>query len=183
MAKMTVPALREKYHLAETTLRDAIKRGAFPAEKIGRDYIVDDETQEFQTWLEEHQNQSRVKGEQRKAVPLLALGAFAAEYGIALSHRRDRYDVDRPLTLMLEITEKEGNNPGFARAAVKGELERLLQGKVAPSVIGQYVDLFYDTVLGEPLQQTLLRFLQRERMMKAAYVQAYLETQQELSGK
>lgn len=61
----TIPELSKEHALPQSTIRDARSRGVFPSQKIGRDWLIDEQSEQFVGWLAAREQQPRVKGEKK----------------------------------------------------------------------------------------------------------------------
>lgn len=62
----TIPELSVVYGISEDTIRSALYRGLIDGRKVGRDWVIDDQTDKYKEWLKAREYQPRVKGEQKK---------------------------------------------------------------------------------------------------------------------
>ena len=66
----TIPEVSREHTLPQSTLRDARSRGVFPSQKVGRDWLIDEQSEQFVAWLAARDRQPRVKGKKEVEPPV-----------------------------------------------------------------------------------------------------------------
>lgn len=116
-------------------------------------------------------------------LPLQQLAVFAAQHYIKGSSFK-RNSLMKPLDIMLQELDKcahpdDPNEIELLRAACKTEifahLERVAPddrrpGRTKEEQVNQYVDVFFDGVLGRMHHHHVGKLLQRERLLRSAYL-------------
>lgn len=112
------------------------------------------------------------------------LAAYAATNHLHGSDRFKRTSILKPLDFIFVELDRNAN-PGdrdLVRAGVKGlifdHLERIAPPNYKPGQrkreqVNHYVDLFFDGVLAEGHQDDVNRLLQREKLLRSAYLTYY----------
>lgn len=62
----TIKQVSEATGVSPFTLQQVARKGRIPAEQIAYTWFIDDETEGFKQWLEDHWKQPRVKGRMKK---------------------------------------------------------------------------------------------------------------------
>lgn len=112
------------------------------------------------------------------------LAAYAATNHLHGSGRFKRNSILKPLDLILVELDRNANpvDRGLVRAGVKGlifdHLDRIAPADGKPGQrkreqVNHYVDLFFDGVLSEGHQDDVNRLLQREKLLRSAYLTYY----------
>lgn len=176
----TVGEISREYGIPVSTINSAAEAGlinVLPQPAGPRQ--IDDQSEQFVSWVRDRMRQSRVKGESGL---IESLTKYARTHGVKMpinwTRAQTDYVIVEPLNMLFQILESCVDDLDFAQAASAGEIARLTG--VSADVASEYVGLFYQQIGGNNADRSdLLRLLSKQQTIRSAYKILYRAVEKE----
>lgn len=170
---LTIAATSREFGLPVSTINSAIEAGLITVyHEQGKARQIDEQSEQFQSWLQARMQQHRVKG---ATVLVAELAMYASRHCIRVpGNVPTRYAITQPLDVLFQILEAAMDDLDFAQAASVDQIASLT--KRSMTVAEEYVGLFYRLIGGNQANRDdVMSLLRKQQTLQSAYLILFRE--------